>query len=172
MKLINSTELETTLEAAIKLQEEMAAILDLKDDEGIQAEIKAYKDILKHVKELQEISSELTSIFFSCDDYKMITDYQKEIEAVSPGVAVMNAISLALDDREITPHDKRMELRGALVDDVEDWLELKGIKDLPNEDHDQAGDDNCAIIYGEDYDNLANMFEKTLILFGLIEKER
>lgn len=56
------------------------------------------------------------------------------------------------------PQDERMELFGRLVDVVEDWLEEKGFspKDFPNED--REGDPDEAIIYGEDYDRLADDF--------------
>lgn len=56
------------------------------------------------------------------------------------------------------PQDDRAELFGGLVDVVEDWLEEKGFspKDFPNGD--REGDPDEAIIYGEDYDRLADGF--------------
>ena len=75
-------------------------------------------------------------------------------------------------------HSERMELFGTMVDIVEDWLESKGITadDIPCEDRDQAiadgeAPEDCAIIYGEDYDHLTGEFEELLINCGLIEKE-
>jgi len=57
----------------------------------------------------------------------------------------------------------RCELFGALIDAVEDWLESKGIKpsDIPNEER-EDGDESAAIIYGSDYDELANSFAAVL----------
>ena len=75
-------------------------------------------------------------------------------------------------------HSERMEFFGCMADIVEDWLESKGITadDIPCEDRDQAIADgeaaeDCAIIYGEDYDHLTGEFEELLINCGLIEKE-
>lgn len=75
-------------------------------------------------------------------------------------------------------HSERLELLGILADIVEDWLESKGITadDIHCDDRDQAiadgeTEEDCAIIYGEDYDHLTREFEELLINFGLIEKE-
>ena len=57
----------------------------------------------------------------------------------------------------------RSELFGQLIDVVEDWLESKGITpaDIPNPE--RPSDDDCAaIIYGDDYDVLANWFSVVL----------
>ena len=68
---------------------------------------------------------------------------------------VENAIRLIDADM---PQADRAELFGGLVDVVEDWLEEKGFspKDFPNDD--REGDFDEAIIYGEDYDRLADGF--------------
>lgn len=57
---------------------------------------------------------------------------------------------------------ERMELLGRLVDIVEDWLETKGITsdDIPNEEREDTED--AAIIYGSDYDHLADGFAATI----------
>lgn len=56
------------------------------------------------------------------------------------------------------PQHECMELLGRLVDIVEDWLETKGITsdDIPNEEREDTED--AAIIYGSDYDYLADRF--------------
>lgn len=53
---------------------------------------------------------------------------------------------------------ERMELWGGLIDVMEDWLEEKGItaNDIPNEERKDTED--AAIIYGSDYDYLADRF--------------
>lgn len=53
------------------------------------------------------------------------------------------------------------ELLGLLIDAVEDWLESKGITpdDVPNDE--RVGDD-AAIIYGSDYDVIADKFADIL----------
>ena len=75
-------------------------------------------------------------------------------------------------------HSDRMELLGNLIDAVEDFLESKGItaEDLPCQDRDIAikdgtPADECAIIYGDDYDFLSRAFEEILIGYGALEKE-
>lgn len=57
--------------------------------------------------------------------------------------------------------DERCELWGCLIDVVEDWLESKGITpdDIPNDDRE---DGDAAIIYGCDYDILADGFAAVL----------
>ena len=57
----------------------------------------------------------------------------------------------------------RCELFGQLIDVVEDWLENKGITpaDIPNNER-PDGDDCAAIIYGSDYDKLADQFSVVL----------
>lgn len=58
--------------------------------------------------------------------------------------------------------DERAELYGRLVDAVEDFLEEKGFtpKDFPNDDR-EGGEDE-AIIFGEDFDNLADRFAEVI----------
>lgn len=57
---------------------------------------------------------------------------------------------------------ERAELFGCLVDIVEDWLGEKGIttNDIPNAEREDSED--AAIIYGSDYDYLADQFAATL----------
>lgn len=59
---------------------------------------------------------------------------------------------------------ERAELCGRLIDVVEDWLEEKGFapKDFPNDDRNFPMDPDEAIIFGEDYDRLANDFAKVI----------
>lgn len=61
-----------------------------------------------------------------------------------------------------TTQAEKNEFFGLLVDAVEDWLEAKGFtpEDFPNED--REGNEGEAIIYGEDYDVLADSFSQTL----------
>ncbi len=58
MRLIDANVLENELQQAIALQEAMAKTLGIDDDEAIQAELKAYRDILNGVKEQPTISEE------------------------------------------------------------------------------------------------------------------
>lgn len=53
------------------------------------------------------------------------------------------------------------ELLGLLIDVVEDYLESKGITpdDIPNDERDG---DNSAVIYGSDYDVIADRFADVL----------
>lgn len=57
----------------------------------------------------------------------------------------------------------RCELFGLLVDVVEDWLEEKGItKEMIPNDEREDDDEYAAIIYGSDYDDLADRFSSVL----------
>lgn len=58
--------------------------------------------------------------------------------------------------------DDRAELFGHLIDVVEDWLEEKGFSpaDFPNEN--REGDPDEAIIFGSDYDDLADRFAQVI----------
>lgn len=51
MRLIDGDEIEEILMGAISIQEKVAAVLGLEKDEFAQGELKAYRDILKGVKE-------------------------------------------------------------------------------------------------------------------------
>ena len=57
------------------------------------------------------------------------------------------------------PQSARVVLFGCLIDTVEDWLESKGITpaDIPNPERPRE-DEYGAIIYGSDYDELADKF--------------
>ena len=51
MRLIDADILENEIEQAIALQKAMAETLEIENDESVQAELKAYMDILEGVKE-------------------------------------------------------------------------------------------------------------------------
>ena len=55
MRLINADQLEQTLTGAINMMTAMAAAIGAEEDEGIQMELKAYKDILDGVKEQETV---------------------------------------------------------------------------------------------------------------------
>lgn len=63
---------------------------------------------------------------------------------------------------EDMPQSDRMELWGRLIDVVEDWLAEKGIteEDIPNEE--REGVEDAAIIFGDDYDYLADRFSEVI----------
>lgn len=73
-------------------------------------------------------------------------------------------------DKNMTQAD-RSELFGHLIDVVEDWLEKKGItpQDIPN---DEREGDNAAIIYGSDYDALADAFAQVLDIERYVSVEK
>jgi hypothetical protein len=57
MRLINAEKLEQTLTGAINMMTAMAEAIGAEDDEGIQMELKAYKDILDGVKEQETVKA-------------------------------------------------------------------------------------------------------------------
>ncbi len=56
----------------------------------------------------------------------------------------------------------RCELFGCLIDAVEDFLEEKGITPADITNDEREGVDGEAIIYGSDYDDLADRFSEVL----------
>lgn len=75
-------------------------------------------------------------------------------------------------DKTISEADKS-ELIGSLIDTVEDFLESKGItkEDIANGER-EAEDEYTAIIYGSDYDYLADKFSSTLGMNDRQTKDR
>lgn len=67
----------------------------------------------------------------------------------------------ALIISESMPQGDRCELWGRLIDVVEDFLEEKGIH-IDNPEKSDDPDDEEAIIFGSDYDTLANGFAAVL----------
>lgn len=65
-------------------------------------------------------------------------------------------------------NNEKTELLGLLVDVVEDMLEARGIS-LNNTEIEDADEDNPAIIYGSDYDEMIKGFGKVLASYGIIE---
>lgn len=58
MRPIDADALEKILSDAITIQEGMAAVLGIENDEGVQMELKAYRDILQGVKDQPTIRME------------------------------------------------------------------------------------------------------------------
>lgn len=75
------------------------------------------------------------------------------------------------EDQVLSQAD-RSELFGSIIDIFEDWLESKGISpdDIPNPERnaDPFGPDNLAIIFGSDYDELA---DKLSVVLGISRYE-
>ena len=64
--------------------------------------------------------------------------------------------------------ENRSEFLGQVIDIFEDFLEDHNI-DIPNEERDED-DDNPAIIYGNDYDQLQNELLELMKAWKVIEK--
>ena len=62
MRLIDADALEKNLNDAIIIQIGMAKTLGIENDDGVQMELKAYKDILNGVKELPTIAAEQETV--------------------------------------------------------------------------------------------------------------
>ena len=74
----------------------------------------------------------------------------------------MDSLSKAMENANLTlGQDDRCELFGCLIDAVEDFLTERGItpNHIPNDERDE---DSEAIIYGSDYDDLADRFAEVL----------
>ncbi len=65
-------------------------------------------------------------------------------------------------------HSERMEFFGLFADVFEDFLDEKGVE-IPNPE--KEDDDNAAILYGTDYDQIVSGIEGILISYGVLEKE-
>ena len=63
------------------------------------------------------------------------------------------------------PENEKPEFFGRMIDVFEDWLSDKGItpSDIPNPERDD-NDDDAAIIYGDDYDYIADRLAEVLHL--------
>lgn len=63
------------------------------------------------------------------------------------------------------------EFTGEMIDMLEDYLESKNVTPemLPNAERDKDYDDNAAIIYGNDYDDIATTIYDQLRKFNLIK---
>lgn len=66
----------------------------------------------------------------------------------------------------------RCELFGCLIDAVEDFLEEKGITPADITNDEREGVDGEAIIYGSDYDDLADRFSEVLGIERDVPEER
>lgn len=103
------------------------------------------------------------------NDREWLEDLKEKAYGQDFGACSMNyyyALKHTLDKQP--KHDERLELLGALVDIVEDWLDEKGIT-VHNEEKEQ--DEMAANINGSDYDYLSANFEELLIKCGLLDKE-
>ena len=61
-KYINADELEQNLKTAIAMMETAMNALDAEDDEGLQMELKAYRDILEGVQEMEGVDLVLATV--------------------------------------------------------------------------------------------------------------
>lgn len=75
-----------------------------------------------------------------------------------------------LNNNNLSQQD-RLELFADLIDVVEYWLQSKGFtaSDFPNDDRENAPDE--AIIYGTDYDILADGFSHVLGIARYVDEE-
>ena len=67
------------------------------------------------------------------------------------------------------PETKKADFIGQLIDIFEDFLDEKGIS-IENEERDED-DDSAAIIFGSDYDALAEQLTETMTRWGVLKKE-
>ncbi len=89
---------------------------------------------------------------------------QKEGEYMSMNTSILlkKEIRVSKSNWKVKVNESDIpELLGLLIDSFEDFLESKGISSemMQNSDIDSAADndtENTAIIYGQDYDSLAN----------------
>lgn len=55
----------------------------------------------------------------------------------------------------------------AIVDNIDEWLEDKGIR-IPNEERDEEDPDNHANFYGDDFDWIMEMIRDVCADYGII----
>ena len=65
------------------------------------------------------------------------------------------------------PNDERMEFLGQIIDIFEDFLDEKGVW-FENPEREEEEDDNLAIIYGSDYDELSNRLEDMMVAWNVL----
>lgn len=64
------------------------------------------------------------------------------------------------------PNDERMEFLGQIIDIFEDFLDEKGVW-FENPEREEE-EDNLAIIYGSDYDELSNRLEDMMVAWNVL----
>lgn len=82
------------------------------------------------------------------------------------GSQLVSSIGREADRKSWSTHDK-LEMIGQLIDEVEDFLEEKGV-DIRNEEKERDGA-SYAIIYGSDYGRLSTAFEQILEGWGCVD---
>lgn len=105
--------------------------------------------------------SVIKTYFYDGPD-EVVDTYVQKLDDTMKGTAAQN-VKKSGSLRNITADP---EFRGQLVDTVEDFLHESGVKSLPSSEKEKelAGDtdENLAIIYGADYDRLADALASTV----------
>lgn len=94
---------------------------------------------------------------YFADRFAAILGIKRDSTRNQSNAAILQAAGITEDMEQAD----RCELWAALVDTIEDWLAEKGITpdDIPNDE--REGED-AAIIYGDDYDDLADQFAELI----------
>ena len=131
------------------------------------------KDLLAVSDKNKEEFGTMLSLLLSDDENKQLdNDFLKINQGktsdspdwVKYGNFCFNNINVSYGQKVISDkmsQSDKCELFGTLIDIVEDWLESKGIttEDIVNDDREG---ENAAIIYGTDYDYIADRFADIL----------
>ena len=112
------------------------------------------------------LSPELLSQNLCDETQKFLKKKEVDLNLVDLYHPWLNMISIINSWSQKEIEESKAEFFGQLIDCVEDFLEEKGIS-IPSEDRDlaiAAGEDpdGLALIYGEDYDYLADAFAEIL----------
>ena len=157
---------------------------------GIEFDDSAKQDIFNIWKNSSDKTA-VEQIFYEFTGYKL-GEYLKECQHTLNSVRMADVVKNWIEEKNCNKNDDlsclmdsfeenlskwtpetiendKPQFFGVLIDATEDFLESIGIeaKDIPSEDKNQAIEDGedpegLAIIYGEDYDLLANSFAEIL----------
>jgi len=68
-------------------------------------------------------------------------------------------------------HNLTNDFLMSIIDELEDWLDSKGIR-IPNAERDEQDPDGGANIWGDDFDDVTTMLRDTCANYGIIVEDR
>ena len=107
-------------------------------------------------------------IEFSGADRKTLQDYNYRLIYI-PDSGKWKIENAKLSYPVVSSHLQRLEFLGCIIDVFEDFLTEKGIE-IQNDEKEE--DEDAAIIYGTDYDNLESSLESLLIQYNVLDPEK
>ena len=99
---------------------------------------------------------------------KRMSIYETDVQNIVLG-KVYNILNEEIEKKEKNPSLKNNFLC-EIVDELDDWLEDKGIK-VPNEERDKEDPENTTNFYGEDFDEIMEMMREICRKNGIVVED-